>query len=148
MENKEEIIRNCEAAVKVIFNTKDLEKALQKHKNDYQMIVKEIQMLVDENASTAQDQSEYQKQYNLLVEKYERAKNRMVEIEDEIKDNAARRLEMKEFINRLNHTEELLTQFDDELFLTTIEKSIVRFDSKMVIVFKNESEFTWSLVPN
>lgn len=68
MENKSEIVKSYEAAVKVIFNTKDLEKALLKHQNDYQMIVKEIQMLVDENASTAQDQNAYQKQYNLLVE--------------------------------------------------------------------------------
>lgn len=145
MENKEGIVRNYEVAVKVIFNTKDLEKELLKHQHDYQLIVKEIQMLVDENASTAQDQSEYQKQYNLLVEKYECAKNRMVEIEVVIKDKAARRLEMKEFINRLRNTEELLTQFDEELFQATIEKIIIQTDSKMVIVFKDESEFTSSL---
>lgn len=93
-------------------------------------------MLVDENASTTQDQSKYQEQYNLLVEKYEHTKNRMVEFEDEIKDKAARRLEVKEFINRLRKTEEILTQFDEELFLATIEKIIIQADSKMVIVFK------------
>ncbi|WP_414733917.1 recombinase zinc beta ribbon domain-containing protein [Acetobacterium carbinolicum] len=137
IENKEEIVRNYEATVKVIFNTKDLEKELLKHQNDYQMIVKEIQILVDENASTAQDQSAYQEQYNLLVEKYEHTKNRMVETEGEIKDKTARRLEMKEFINRLKKTEEILTQFDEELFLATIEKIIVQADSKIVIVFKD-----------
>jgi len=57
-------------------------------------------MLVDENASTAQDQSEYQNEYNLLVEKYEHTKNRMIEIADGIKDKAARRLEMKDFNNQ------------------------------------------------
>lgn len=129
----------------MIFNTKDLEKELIKHQNDYHMIVKDIQMLVDENASTAQDQSAYQNEYNLLVEKYEHTKNRMVEIEAEIKDKTARRLEMKDFINRLKNTEELLTQFDEELFLATIEKIIIRADSKMVIVFKDELEFTSSL---
>ena len=134
-----------EAAVKVIFNTKDLEKELLKHLHDYQLIVTAIQMLVDENASTAQDQSEYQKQYNLLVEKYEHTKNKMAEIENEIKDKAARRLEMKDFINRLRNTEKLLTQFDEELFLATIEKIIIQADSKMVIVFKDALEFTWSL---
>lgn len=73
MENKEEIV-DYEAAVKVIFNSKDLEMELLKHQNDYQQIVKEIQMLVDQNASTAQDQNEYQNEYNLLVEKYESKK--------------------------------------------------------------------------
>ena len=72
----------------------------------------------------------------------------MVEIEDEIKDKTARRFEMKEFINRLRNTEELLTQFDEELFLTTIEKIIIQADSIMVIVFKDKSEFYWSLGSN
>ncbi|WP_373483419.1 hypothetical protein [Acetobacterium sp.] len=136
MENKEEIVRNYEAAVKVIFNTKDLEKELLKSQHDYQLIVKEIQMLVDENASTAQDQSAYQNEYNLLVEKYEHTKNRMVEIEAEIKDKTARRLEMKDFINRLKNTEELLTQFDEAHFLATIEKIIVQSDSKKQITLE------------
>lgn len=64
----------------------------------------------------------------------------MVEIEDEIKDKTARRLEMKDFINRLKNTEEILMQFDEELFLATIEKIIIHADSKMVIVFKDESK--------
>lgn len=49
----------------------------------------------------------------------------MVEIEDEIKDNAARRLEMKEYIDHLRNTKEILTLFDEELFLATIEKIII-----------------------
>jgi Zn-dependent M32 family carboxypeptidase len=137
IENKEEIVRNYDAAVKVIFNTKELEKELLKHQNDFQLIVKEIQMLVDQNASTAQDQSEYQNEYNFLVEKYEHTKNKMAKIENEIKNKAARRLEMKEFINRLKNTEEILTQFNEELFLATVEKIIIQADSKMVIVFKD-----------
>lgn len=62
-------------------------------------------------------------------------KNRMVEIEDEIKDKTARRLEIKEFMNRLRNTEEILKQFDENLFLATIEKIIIQANLKMLIVF-------------
>lgn len=137
MENKEEIIKNYEVAVKKLLDIKDIENEIVECQDDYQKIVKDIQMLVNENASTTQDQSDYQKQYNHLVEKYERINSRMIEIETEIMDKAARRLEMKEFINRIRNTEELLTQFDEELFLVTDEKIIIHADSKMLIVFKD-----------
>ena len=73
------------------------------------------QNAVAENARVAQDQNDYNKRYNALVERYDRLKAQYDEVSTAISDNEARYEQMGRFITVLKDQEGVITEFDDAL---------------------------------
>ena len=64
----------------------------------------------------AQDQDDYNKRYNALVERYDRLKAQYDEVSTAISDNEARYEQMGRFITVLKDQEGVITEFDDALW--------------------------------
>ena len=94
---------------------------------------------IAENSQTAQNQEEYTARYNGFVERYEKAKAQLVQLrttkaewETQAEAIGAFMFEMQEL--------DALTEFDEKLWLTTIDTVTVHADGRMTFRFQGGTE--------
>lgn len=98
---KDEIIANTEMIQKMLCDNSELEAKCDALQEEIAVTVELTQNAVAENARVAQDQDDYNKRYNALVERYDRLKAQYDEVSTAISDNEARYEQMGRFITVL-----------------------------------------------
>ena len=102
LRNKNEIIANLHESIAMI-STDELEKELAAAQDEMVLLAQMVESLVTENARTALDQTEYNRKYNVLIERYETAKSKREDIEKQIADVQKRVQEMERFIENVRN---------------------------------------------
>ena len=87
---REEIAANARLVRQTLCDTTDLEVEKASLQQELAVLVEMTQNCIAENARFAQDQGEYQKRYNGLVERYEKAKARFDEVTATIAQRSAK----------------------------------------------------------
>lgn len=86
---RDEIIANIQLIRQTVCGTADLEEEQDKLRSEMEIVVELTQGCVAENARTAQNQEDYQKRYDSLVERYEKVKSRYDAIVEAIEEKQA-----------------------------------------------------------
>ena len=92
---------------------------------------------IRENAHVALDQSEYQKRYESLVERFERAKTRLETVTAEIEEKQAASAGMDDFLTAFEHLPETLTEFTLESWSSLVDYATVYSADDIRFTFKN-----------
>ena len=95
---------------------------------------------VAENARVAQDQEEYRKRYDGLVQRYEAVKCQYDKVETEIADKMARREKLAGFIRLLKRQESPLVEFDEYLWGCLVDFVTVGSDKEITVTFRDGTE--------
>lgn len=133
---KDEIISNFEAIKPILFDTKLLETEQAELQNEMEVVASMIQECINENARIVQNQEEYQKRYDVLVQRFDISKAKLETVMEQIKDKKTRRANIETFIANLQKQNELLTDFDPLIwhslidFITVYGKDDVKFTFK------------------
>ena len=90
MTEREEIAANARLVRQTLCDTTELEREKATLGQELAVLVEMTQNCITENAHIAQDQGEYQKRYNGLVERYENAKARFDEVTEAIAERSAK----------------------------------------------------------
>ena len=101
------------------------------------MLVEMTQNCIAENARVAQDQGEYQKRYNGLVERYEAAKARYDEVTEAIAERSAKSERLAGFIKTLRVQEGTVAGFDERLWGCMVDYVTVGLDGSVAVVFRD-----------
>ena len=123
------------------------------------VLVEMTQNCIAENARIAQDQGEYQKRYNGLVERYEKAKVRFDEVTKAIAERSAKGERLAGFIRTLEAQMEpaganvasrscartsascaSVAEFDERLWGAMVDYVTVGVDGGMTVVFRDGTE--------
>ena len=104
------------------------------------VLVEMTQNCIAENARFAQDQGEYQKRYNGLVERYEKAKARFDEVMEAIAERSAKGERLAGFIRTLEAQTEPVAEFDERLWGTMVDYVTVGVDGGMTVVFRDGTD--------
>lgn len=97
---------------------------------------------VDKNSSTALDQGDYLARYNGLVGRYDKAQDRVKELERMRTERMAKADAIGGFMFRLRELDQPMDHFDERLWLDTIECVTVSRDGDLTFKFWNSSEIT------
>lgn len=138
--DKEEIIANVELIRQMLTDNAELIVKRDSLQGEIEVTVEMTQNIVAENARVAQNQEDYNKRYNALVERYDKLKAGYDEICSRIADNEARREQMGRFITVLKEQDGVLTEFDEELWGSLVEKLVVKTKEDVTVVFKDGTE--------
>ncbi|GIW49031.1 MAG: serine recombinase [Caloramator sp.] len=138
--NKEEILKGYEEVIKEFTNTKDLDEKINGLERQAKEILNEINRCIRDNATKAQDQEEYMRRYNALVVSYENMRKAIEDAENKRFERLVKKDRIDEFIKVLIDRNELLDEFDEELWLGTVDSVVVNADGKITFVFKDGSE--------
>ena len=99
-----------------------------------------IQKCIDENARVAQDQSEYQKRYDALVQRFETAKAKLDEAQAAIAKIKAQRQMMENFMETLRSLPEQVELFDEGTWYALCDYITVYGKDDIKVTFQNGTE--------
>ncbi|MDO4650245.1 MAG: recombinase family protein [Eubacteriales bacterium] len=136
---KDEVLDNLELIRTALCDKEDLLKQKESLEEEITVTVEMTQNLVAENARKAQDQEEYTKRYNSLVERYKKLKEDYDAVCTTISDKDAKYEQIGRFMKVLKG-QELIAEFDDALWSNLAEKIVVRSRTDVTVVFKDGTE--------
>lgn len=136
---KKEIISNAEIIRKTLCTTDTMLAEKQGLEDEILVLVEMTQNLVAENARVAQDQEEYQKRYDSLVQRYETAKKKYDELTEQIEQKEVHSERIQRFIKALKEQDGIITEFDDALWGSMVEFVTISKECRSV-TFKDGTE--------
>jgi site-specific DNA recombinase len=135
--NKNEIMENCEVIKQVLTDTTALDTKAEELQSEIEIVTELIRQCVDENAHIGLDQTEYQKRYNGLVARYENAKEKLEKIEQQRRERRVKQEQLDAFLDTLVRQDSILTEFDEALWCTVIDKIKVYAADKVQFTFRD-----------
>ena len=98
-----------------------------------------IQQCVSENARVAQSQADYQKRYNALYKRYDKAKSQLDKLAATKQEQDIKKEVLQRLLADINQQEDILTEFDEELWYATVQDVTVNFVEGVAVTFKDGS---------
>lgn len=145
LENRDEILESYEAIIETLTDTSRLDKESARLQSECEVVAELVRKCVEENASTAMDQQEYQERYTELMVRYEEIKGSISENCNKRQERNTKKDSIKDFIRMIKKNEALLEEFDEEVWNTTIESIYIYADKKITFAFKDGLELDWNI---
>ena len=140
--NKTEVIDNCREMQTMLTDCTEINVRLSEVEDEMEVVAELIRKHIDENAHTALDQTEYQAKYNSLASRYQKLQAEEEGLKKKRDEREAMAENIGAFMFSLYEQEDVITEFDDKLWLASVEKAIIRADEKITFIFRNGSEVT------
>ena len=137
---KDEVIANVELIRQMLTDNGELIAKRDALQSEIEVTVEMTQSIVAENARVAQNQENYNKRYNALVERYDKLKAEYDETCTLIFDNDAWNEQMGRFITVLKEQDGVLTECDEGLWSSLVENLVVKSKTDVMVVFKDGTE--------
>jgi chromosome segregation ATPase len=99
-----------------------------------------IQKCIDENARMAQDQTEYEKRYDALVQRFDTARAKLDETQAAITKKQAQRQMMENFMDVLRSLPEQVEIFDEGTWYALCDYITVYGKDDIRVTFRNGME--------
>ncbi len=137
LDSRAEILAAYAEVLEALTDTADLDAERDQLQNENEVIMGLIHKAIDDNAQQAQNQEEYERKYTGYCERYEAARQRLVEIEELRLERTAKRMKITMFLDTLACCEELVTEYDEELWYSTVDFVTVMEDGSMAFTFRD-----------
>lgn len=134
--DKDTVIETFRLIQDSVFDTSTLEQEKAELTDELNIIAGLIQDGIYQNAHVAQNQADYNREYESLTARYEKAKSRLDEVEAEIHDKHSRRKSIEHYLEILQKRNESVTEYNVFLwhgmveFVTVYGKDDIRFTMK------------------
>lgn len=137
--NKDEIIRNITLLKEQLTDKEALEKERDRISTDLNLLADKVQQLIVENARVAQNQDDYDRNYNELVSRYEAAKKQYDKVCEAIQYRKVRSRQIDNFIKELRE-QKLIEKFDERLWGSLVDFITVYSKDDIWVTFKDGTE--------
>ncbi len=135
----DQVIAIYEQVLSRSLDTTALEGELSELEAEINIAAELIEECIKENAHVALDQAEYQKRYDGLVSRFDKAKARHTEVADLIAERTARRHQIETYLKELRDREPL-TEFWETDWLAMVDYITVHNKDDIRVTFKNGTE--------
>ena len=125
---------------KALVDTSEIDAQLADLEQETEVAAELTKKCIAENAVALQSQEDYAVRYNALVARYESAKAKIEELEEQRAAKAAKAKDIDAYINRLTEQNGDLTEFDERLWIETVDKVTIYHDGHWVFQFQNGAE--------
>lgn len=139
--DKDAVIANMESLKAEDSDTAALEPERDAVAGEMQMLAEMTKNAIEENASRAIDQTEYNERYDSLVARYEQKKEQFDGTEEQITSIQVKGKVIEDIIDKLRSIETAPSDFDVELWCGIVESMTIYTDRK-VVTFKGGLEIT------
>jgi len=138
--DREEIIENMEVLKDGVSNTDGLQDEMDRALAEMEVLTRQTEDLIAENARKAQDQTEYAKKYDALAGRYDEQKARLARLQERKADAEATGGILDNFIQTLKEIGDAVTEFDDRLWSSLVESVTVYGKEDATFLFKGGTE--------
>ena len=139
LDDKDEIIAAFEDAKDLAFDLGDLTAEQDNLQNELLVVSELMHQCINENAHIALDQADYQKRYNGLTERFDKAKTRLEAVTGKIRDKQARQATIEAFLDELKRLDGV-TEFQPSLWYSLADFMTVYSKDDVRVTFKDGTE--------
>jgi hypothetical protein len=139
IEDKASVIADVEAVTKKLMDTAALTTEAESLTTEMDVVSGLVHKLVADNAGAVLNQDDYTARYDTLVKRFDTAKARFVEVERLMADKDARLKQVHAFLRELHAQEALVTEFDERIWYSLVEKVTVYAKDNVRFTFKDGS---------
>lgn len=139
-ENREQLIEDCRIMQETLTDTTGIEEELNKLLAEVDVITELTKKSIEENSTTAQDQDEFNKRYNEYVKRYEDLKGRVDELQNKKNKRLIESNAIGAFMFEVMELSQPPNEFDDKLWIASIDTVTVYKDGRTIFKFKNGAE--------
>ena len=136
----DEVIANGYAMIPVLFDTTALEAEHDELLQETQVVSDMVQQCIYENAHVALDQAEYQKRYDALTQRFDKAKARLEEVTEQISQKQTQRANYEAFLKAFEKLPDQLPEFTLETWHGLVDYVTVYAEDDIRFTFKNGQE--------
>lgn len=140
MQDRTQVIADCAVMRDALLDTSGIQAQIAKVDAELEVTAALVAAAVKENATLPQSQEEYQKKYASLEEQFTAQKKKRTALEEKIEERKARAHELDLFIDALTENDLILSEWDEQLWLTLVEKGTVLPDGSINFLFKDGTE--------
>lgn len=137
--DKDEIIAAFEDAKDLAFELGDLIAEQVNLQNELLVVSELIHQCINENAHIPLDQADYQKRYNGLTDRFDKAKTRLEAVTGKISDKKARQATIETFLDELKRLDGV-TEFQPALWYSLADFMTVNDKGDVWVTFKDGTE--------
>ena len=138
VENKDALLEDCRIIQEKLTDCTEIDMQIETLLQEIEVISELTRRCVDENARCTQNQDEYLARYNSYVERYEKARTKLLALQEIKQQREQKADEIGGFMFALHENEQQLTEFDDYLWAATVDTVTVHSDGKLVFNLKND----------
>lgn len=121
-------------------NCEVIERELTELGEEMSVVAGLMRKCIDENASAALDQADYMERYESLARRHQTAYARYQELEAQREDRLTKASQIGGFLFELMERDEPLVEFDDRLWLMTVDRVIAQADGQLIFKLQNGLE--------
>lgn len=141
---RDEIIATFETAIAQLYGTADLNREADRFKEEEDVLFQQINDMIQLNATTAQDQDEYNRRYDALVAQCEAVKAKHAKTKDRIEEKNGQQRKLEAYIRELRQADHLAS-FDKSLFTGMVDSIAVhagqsKADKTLMFRFRDGTE--------
>ena len=122
-------------------DTTELEAQQQELLSEMEVLNGMIQQMIRQNAAVAQDQTEYNKRFDALSQKFKEAEAKKDAVAQQISDIRDRRGTMEDFLRILKQQDGAVTAFSEKLWCGLLDYATAYADGRLIFTFKDGSTF-------
>ena len=137
---KETLLEDCRMIQSVLTDCSEIDAKVRALMQEIEVVTELTKKCISENSRSAQNQEEYAARYNGYVERYETTKAKLEKLEQQREERMAKSEAIGGFMFELSERDEVITVFDDRLWLTIVDKVTVHNDGRLVFKFQNGTE--------
>ncbi len=137
LKNRDEILENCRMLQDILTDCSEIDAKQKSVLQEMEVVSELTRKYIMENSMTAQNQDEYNEHYNALVERYNKEKAKSICLQKQKEERLAKRDLIGGFTLELFKRKELLTEFDENLWVSIIDKATVFHDGRVIFEFKD-----------
>ena len=137
--DKKRILEDCRLMQSTLTDCAGIDGKIVELEQEMEAISELIKSGIAENAQTALCQNEYNVRYNKQVQQYNMMAANLESLRKAKADRESKADAIGEFIFRIQELD-VLTEFDEKLWLTTIDKVSVHHDGRMTFKFQSGTE--------
>jgi site-specific DNA recombinase len=131
-------------ALMAIVDNAALERERDALQEECEVVMELMRKMVQENARIVQDQTDYKAKESSMAERYNKASTRLAEVRKDIAARNATRSELESFLKLLDGRDELLTEFDESLWLGIVHQMKVHSENEYTFILKDARELSWT----
>ena len=130
-----------EQGMALTLDTTELEAQQQELLGEMEVLNGMLQQMIRQNATVAQDQTEYNQRFDSISEKFKEAEAKKDAIAEQISDIRDRRGTMEDFLRILKQQDGEVTAFSEKLWCGLLDFATAYADGRLTFTFKNGSTF-------
>lgn len=138
--SREELITDCRLAQSVLCECRTLDVELLELQREIEVVVELSRKAIYENARVAQSQEDWIKRNNSYLERHRRATERIAVLDEMKRERLAKGLRLEAFIRDLASCPLVIDEFDERLWVVTVDTVTVTKDGRLVFRFKDGIE--------